>query len=250
MYAFGAGVLIGTPNNVANPTPLNFGLLQEVTLDQKRTLKELNGQYADPVAIGAGTRKTTVKAKVARISGLMLGAFLYGVTPSVGGDFMSFAEAHSVPASTAYTITPTPPNSGTFKADQGVVYALTGLPLECVASVTAAGQYSETDGVYTFDSADASAAVLISYSYTVTTVGTQSILVPNPLIGPTISFAGLFYFTDPTTNKTGTCEIFNMVVSSNSFGTKLEDFVMPDFEASCYANAANNMMKWNFPDSF
>jgi hypothetical protein len=249
MYSFGAGVLIGTSSG-ANPTPVNFGLLQEVTIDQKRTLKELNGQYADPVAIGAGTRKTTLKAKVARISGAAMATLLYGVSPTAGGDFLSFAEAHSVPASSTYTITPTAPSSGTFKADQGVTYAATGLPLTRVASVSAAGQYSVAAGVYTFDVADASAAVLISYSYTVTTATAQSILVPNPLIGPTTTISANLYLTDPTTNKTAFLEVFNLVVSDLSFGTKLEDFVMPEFNGSIYANAAGNLWQWNFPDTF
>lgn len=249
MFSFGAGVLIGTPAG-ANPTPVNFGLIQEVTIDQKRSLKELYGQYADPVAIGAGTRKNTLKAKVARISGVALATMLYGATPSAGGDFMSFAEAHAIPASSPYTITPTPPNSGTFLADQGIVYAATGLPLTRVASGPAQGQYSLSDGAYTFAAADEGVAVLMSYTYTVTTATSQSFVVPTPLIGPTVNVAAALYFVDPTTNKTGLCEIFNLVIPNLSFGTKLEDFTMPELDGEFYANAAGNVMKWSLPDTF
>ena len=31
MFVFGSGVLIGTQLNVATPTPINFGLVQEVS---------------------------------------------------------------------------------------------------------------------------------------------------------------------------------------------------------------------------
>lgn len=250
MYSFGAGVLIATPPG-SNPTPLNIGLLQEVDITSKRTIKALNGQYADAIALGAGTRSTTLKAKMARISGLAMATLLYGVSPSAGGDFMSFAEAHSVPSSSPYTVTVAPPSSGTFKQDQGVVYALTGLPLLCVASVSAAGQYSVSDdGEYTFDSADGGAAVLISYIYTITATTSQSFVVPNPLIGPTLNLSANLFFTDPTTNKTGLLEVYNMVSSDLTFGTKLEDFTIPEFDATIGANAANNLWKWNFPDTF
>jgi hypothetical protein len=37
MYSFGSGVLIGTRSDIANATPLNFGLVQEVTIDQTAT---------------------------------------------------------------------------------------------------------------------------------------------------------------------------------------------------------------------
>jgi hypothetical protein len=43
MYSFGSGVLLGTRTDIANATPLNFGLVQEVTIDESATIKELTG---------------------------------------------------------------------------------------------------------------------------------------------------------------------------------------------------------------
>ncbi len=34
MYSFGSGVLIGTRSDIEGATPLNFGLVQEVTIDE------------------------------------------------------------------------------------------------------------------------------------------------------------------------------------------------------------------------
>jgi len=48
------------------------------------------------------------------------------------------------------------------------------LPLTKAASAPAAGQYSVAAGVYTFNSADANKAVLISYTYTITGTGQES----------------------------------------------------------------------------
>ena len=50
-------------------------------------------------------------------------------------------------------------------SDRGVKYASNGKPFVLVASSPAVGQYSYADSVYTFNAADASVAVLISYGY-------------------------------------------------------------------------------------
>ena len=189
MFVFGSGVLIGTQLNVANPTPINFGLVQKVSVDTSVSVKELYGQYAFPVAVGSGTRKVTCKASLARFSGQALGRLFYNQVPTPGSTLSQFAEVHSVPASAPYTITVT--NSTHFVADQGVTYASTGLPLIAVASSPVAGQYSvSAAGVYTFAGADSAAGVLISYTYTSSAQG-ESLTIGNPLVGPTSTFSAL-----------------------------------------------------------
>ncbi len=101
MYSFGSGVLLGTRTDIANATPLNFGLVQEVTIDESATIKELTGQFQRPVAIARGTIKTTGKAKVARISGMAFANLYYGVVPTAGQVATSFAEADTVAADNA-----------------------------------------------------------------------------------------------------------------------------------------------------
>ena len=80
MYSFGSGVLLGTRTDIANATPVNFGLVQEVTIDETATIKELTGQFQRPVAIARGTIKTTGKAKVARISGMAFANLLHDIS--------------------------------------------------------------------------------------------------------------------------------------------------------------------------
>lgn len=246
MFAFGSGVLIGTPAG-ANPTPINFGLVQDVTYDEAGSLKSLFGQNRRALAVGAGTIKTTLKAKVARISGLAFASLYYGVTPVSGQLATALGEAATIPSSSAYTYQTA--NHTTFIQDQGVIYALTGLPFTRVAAGPAQGQYSVNvgTGVYTFAAADAGAKVLVSYNYTLAGSG-QTITVNNPLIGPTVSFGANLYVADPTTGLALTYQIYNIVMAKLSFGTKLEDFVLPDFEGECYVNAAGNMGEWSFPD--
>jgi hypothetical protein len=62
MYSFGSGVLLGTRTDIPNATPVNFGLVQEVTIDETATIKELTGQFQRPVAIARGSIKTTGNA--------------------------------------------------------------------------------------------------------------------------------------------------------------------------------------------
>ncbi len=243
MFVFGSGVLIGTPSG---GSPINFGLAQEVSLNVQATTKALYGQNNFPVAIGAGTRKMTGKAKLARISGQALGSLFFGATPATGSTLTQFGETTTVPASSPYTYSTT--NHATFTGDQGVVYAATGLPLKQVASGPTTGQYSVAAGVYTFAAGDAGAAVLISYNYASASAG-ESFTVSTQLLGPTINFSANLFATDPTTNKQFSLLLYNCVAEKLSFGTKLEDFVMPELDFVCFANAAGQVCQMNFGDA-
>ena len=101
MFVFGSGVLIGTQLNVANPTPINFGLVQKVSVDTSVSVKELYGQFAFPVAVGSGTRKVTCKATLARFSGQALGRLFYNQTPTSGRDDLSVRRGAQRPSGSA-----------------------------------------------------------------------------------------------------------------------------------------------------
>lgn len=244
MYSFGSGVLIGTRTDIANATPVNFGLVQEITIDETASVKELYGQFQHPVAIARGTIKTTGKASVARISGLAFASLFYGVTPMAGQLATSFAEAAAVPTAAPYTVTPA--NSATFADDAGIVYATTGLPLVKVAATPATGQYTLTAGVYTFAAADAGKALLLTYTYQIATGG-QKFAVTNQLVGTTPTFQTQFYTTFQ--GQAVSLKLNNCTSSKLSFQTKLEDFVIPEFAFSCFADATGTVMTWSFAEA-
>ncbi len=244
MYSFGSGVLLGTRTDIPNATPVNFGLVQDVTIEETATIKELTGQFQRPVAIARGTIKTTGKAKVARISGMAFANLFYGVTPAAGQLATSFAEAGTVAATSPFTYAVA--NAATFADDDGVVYATSGLPLTRVASAPAAGQYSVSAGVYTFNSADSGKAVLVTYTYTVSGTG-QKFTVTNQLLGTTPTFQALFYTTFQ--GQAISLKLNNCTSSKLSFQTKLEDFTMPEFDFSCFADASGNVMTWSFTEA-
>jgi hypothetical protein len=242
MFSFGSGVLIGTRTDIANATPINFGLVQEVHIDESASIKELFGQFQHPVAIARGTIKTTGKAKVARISGLAFASLFYGVVPVAGQLATAFGEAGVVPT-TPHQVTVA--NAATFVADLGPINATTGLPLIKVAAGPATGQYSvnPTTGVYTFAAADVGLALLMNYTYTIAGTG-QKFTVTNQLLGTTPTFGATFYTTHQ--GKAVSVSIANATSSKLTFGTKLEDFVLPEFDFSCFADAAGNLMTWSF----
>lgn len=250
MFVFGPGVLIGTLAGSATPTPVNIGLIQEATYAEKSTNKALFGQNRRALAVGGGTIKSSLKAKMARFSGLALSQLYLGISPTAGGTFPVIAEAHTLPSSTP-SVTIAPPNSGTFATDLGVIYAATGVPLTRASGAPATGSYSlnVSTGVYTFAAGDDSKAVQISYEYSVGASYGQSVAATDPLLGATVSFAADIAVTDPTTNLMAVLHIYNCVPNNFSFGTKLEDFVMPEMDFDCFANAAGQSWAWNIPDT-
>ncbi len=72
-------------------------------------------------------------------------------------------ELRSIPASASYTLVAESPY-GSFACGHSVTYA-NGAAMTKVQSAPAVGQYTLTDGTYTFAAADAAAQVLLSYSY-------------------------------------------------------------------------------------
>jgi hypothetical protein len=241
VFQFGSGVLLGARTDLANTTPVNFGLIQEVQLDLSFTTKELYGQNQFAIAIARGTAKMTGKAKMAQISGLAFNNLFFGAGISGGYTASSLGEGATVSATSPYTTTVA--HAASFIADYGVIYAATGLPLSLVASTPAAGQYSVSAGAYTFNSDDAGKAVLINYIYTAATGGQKIALINQP-IGTTPTFSAQLYTSFQ--GKTATVSLYNCVSSKLSYATKLEDFTIPELDFSVFANAAGNVLDWSF----
>ena len=166
--SFGSGAVWGERTDVVGSGigPRQFGVLQDIQIDFDWSDKELYGQLQFPVAIARGQGKITGKAKFAQILGLLYSDIFFGVTPATGQFAVSQLEAATVPATTPYIVTPA--NAANYNDDLGVSYAGSGKRFNRVTTPSAAGQYSVNfaTGLYTFSSADASAAVLISYTTT------------------------------------------------------------------------------------
>ena len=57
------------------------------------------------------------------------------------------------------------------------------------------------------------------------------------------------FATDPTTNAQFSVTLNQCVASKFSFDTNIEDFAKPDFEFQAFANAAGQVMTFNFGDA-
>ena len=170
MFVFGSGVLIGTQLNVPNPTPINFGLVQKVSVDTSVSVKELYGQFAFPVAVGSGTRKVHVQG--------VLGALSAARRLGACSTTRRRLRARRSPSSPRSIASPAPARSRSpshnathFVADQGVTYAATGLPLICrriVPSDRSIHGQPDHRRLHLLPPVIRASSVLISYTYTAT----------------------------------------------------------------------------------
>ena len=246
MYSFGSGVLIGTRTDIINATPVNFGLVQEVTIEEAATVKELYGQYQYPLAVARGTIKTTGKAKVARISGLAFANLFYGTAPVAGQLATAFAEAASVPAAAPYTVTPA--NGASFVDDAGPIYATTGLPLTRVATSAPLRGNMACPPASTPSRPPTPGRRCCSTTPTRLLPAASASPCWNQLTGTTPTFQAQFYTTfqgQAVSLKLNAC-----TSSKLSLQTKLEDFVVPEFELLVLrADATGTVMTWSFAEA-
>jgi hypothetical protein len=248
-YAFGAGNMYVTQlqdadgNAISNPTPYPLMTLQEGSIDLSSDMKELYGQNQFPVAIGRGKTKMQVKAKPARIIAGVWNAIFFGQTVSTG-IFANWTETTgALIPTTPFIITVTPPSSGTFVADLGVLDQ-NGNPMKRVASAPTTGQYAVNvgTGAYTFAAADTSLRVYINFQYTATSTTAQKQTVVNKAMGLVPTFR-----TDLTVSYLGKLTTFQfpMCVSTKfSIGFKNEDFAIPEFDFSAFDPGSGNVMTW------
>jgi hypothetical protein len=211
---------------------MRLATLQEVNMEFSAEMKELYGETQYPEVVAIGKRKVSGKFKIGRWNSTILNQVLFAGTQSVGMDIVTVNEADTVPAMTTFTITVA--GSAQFVEDLGVTYA-NGTPLLNVGagSLTAAGQYkvNPSTGVYTFDSADASAPVLISYTQTQTTPGT-TIEIDNQLMGWGPVFQAVFRaaFRGQETNI-----VLNACIAGKlSLQSKVDDFTVPEIDFSAF----------------
>ncbi len=244
--AFGTGILFAVQTMdangaaVSNATAVQFGNLQDISCDISFEEKLLYGAYQFPIAVGRGKGKAAFKAKMANINGTIIGDLLLGTGTIAGIKSAVTNYAATVPASTPWQNTVVPPNSGTFVADLGVINSATGLPLKKVASGPLAGQYSVTGaGVYTFASADANAAIAISYEYSATSTTARIATMSNQLMGYAPTFRAALNLSYG--GKTITMVFAQCMSSKLSIPFKNDDFAIPEFDFSAFADASNNL---------
>jgi hypothetical protein len=235
---FGAGALWATPtvdaygNAVTNPTPVLFGVCQEIAVDVSFDTKMLYGYGQFPVAIARGKGKVSGKVKFGQINGAAFNV-LFGqtITASILGDYLD--NTGTLIPGTPFSITPTVPGTGTWTADLGV-RDTSGVTYTRVASAPATGQYTVTAGVYLFATADTGKTVLINFQYTATSTVAKKSVISNLNMGTAPTFR-----TDilmPFNGKMGVFSLNNCVANKMPLQTKLDDFTIAELDFDAFAD--------------
>jgi hypothetical protein len=240
LRSFGSGLLFATPTNGSSSSPVQFGTLQDVSLDLSRATKELYGQGQFAEAVGAAQMKITGKAKFGRVSGALYNSLFFGATLATGITVVAYNEPGTIPASTPFTVTVV--NSVTWTEDLGVIDGTTGKLLTQVASGPTTGQYSVSAGVYTFAAADTGKKVLLSYGYSNATQG-FSLSAGNPLQGTQPTFK--VNLTRQYNGEQENVVLYSCIASKLSLPTKMADWGITEMDFTAFADASGNTIAFN-----
>ncbi len=114
------------------------------------------------------------------------------------------------------------------------------LPLTRAANAANNGIYAvDANGVYTFGAGDANKSIKASYAYTGNAATANQFTIQNQLLGLSPFFKAVFSVT--RSGKVFTA-VFNKCVGTKlSFATKLEDFMIPEFDFSIMADDGGNV---------
>lgn len=244
MQIFGAGVLIGTPLTdgsgaaISNPSPIEFGILQEVAIDDSWEYRTLYGASQYPVAAGRGKASGLLKAKAANINAALYNAFLFGV--GLTTEYQSLYKdltGTTIPTS-PHVVTPT--GVGSVVGDLGVILTdpIAGVPFTRVASSPTGSQYafSSTAGEYTFASQDYGKTVYINYSYhNASPTSGKRLQIVNQLMGvmPTFQCDVMRRFNGKTEYR----RYYNCLATKFSANAKNDDFMIADLEIITFAGS-------------
>jgi hypothetical protein len=121
-------------------------------------------------------------------------------------------------------------------------------PRTCASgSAPTTGQYTVSSGVYTFAAADVGKTAYISFQYTATSTTAPRLDIMNVQMGYAPSFAIDFYL--PYQGKQLIITAGNVRVrQAVSLATKQDDFMIPEFDFSLYADANGKLLSMSMPD--
>lgn len=244
---FGSGILFCSPNagNLAtDPTPVRPFTIQDIKLEMKGKIEQLRGQNQFPDDTATGDKDGTFEFSMGqRDYNLLNQIFLADVVTAAGVSATDGGvTAVAIPA-TPFQITPTPPDSGTWLADEGVVFS-SGIALTAVPSSPAAGQYSVAAGVYTFSSADHTSglSVIIAYRYTVTGIGSTT-QVNNQTQGYGPQFQALIIDKyKPISGVYSTVLLYAAKISDVSLPYKRSGYQMTDLKGQYFAASSGSRL--------
>lgn len=222
--------------NSANPTPRRVAVIQDISIEIKRDLKELHGEERYAVDVASGNESISGKYKSGEFDPSWLSENFLGANRTTGTLEMVRREPGTVA-----TATVTVAGDDDFNEDYGVVDA-DGNPLTRVAATPAVGQYSvnEATGVYTFNASDNAKTFYFTYLKEVETGETYT--VNNSLAGDSV-YCSLFLYKTSRSGKQFGLRLANATFESASFGFKLNEHTMPEGAFKGFANAEGKVFE-------
>lgn len=259
MYLFGAGSAWFKPltdangSSIANPTPILIGgnAFQDFDITDSKDSKMLYGSLGYPVDTAQGKGKLEIGCKFGSINLQAINTMFRGqvVTTGLNAIYYDSGAGTAIPTS-PYQITITPPSSGTFAEDLGVINVTTGVMMNRVASTPSAGQYSvnEGTGVYTFASADNVSGILvkINYRYTATSTTAQTATVLNKPMGP--APYGILYLLQYDTQLGGiwTRKYYKTLCHEFKRGSKQDDYSIAEVKFTAFQDSQGRLFDESF----
>lgn len=233
MLNFGVGKLFGIPSD--GSTPIEFGILQDVSVGFSWEKKELYGSLQFPAKVVRGKGKIEGKAAFAEINGLAFNFLLAG-TASAGSKNVVTTKA-TVPAATPWNIVTAANNVNLGVYD--VSNPLVAVPMKLVTSAPTSGQYmyNVTTGTYTFASADTGKAIMYSQMFNAAGTGT-TIALGNPAMGNSPVFKAVL--NGVLDNKQITLTLNACMTTKFDLSFKQEDFLIPQFDFAAFADASGS----------
>lgn len=236
-YVFGTGQLFAMP--VGGGAPLRMGALQDVSVDFSADIKMLHGQYQFALDVARGKQKVEWKAATGNIDVAAYNQIYFsGAQTSNNELIQAFNETATIPA-TPFQVTVA--NAANFEMDLGVTFAADGKILKQVAASPALGQYSVSAlGVYTFNTGDATKAVLINYLFKGTTTG-GVLIQSNSLMGMQPRFQ--LVLSQLYAGQSFTMILYSAVADKLSIPLKQDDYLISEMSGQCFADAAQRVFK-------
>ena len=198
-------------------------------------------QFRFPVKFVGGKVTATGTSELARFNAQAIGKLFFDVTPAVGSYAARLKENYTVDAIT-HLVTVVPPAATTYYADLGICYAVGCVPLVLVpvsAGHPLQGEYTSSGtGIYTFNAADASAGVLVSYLYHSATVG-KTVALTNTYQQLVTTFKVVLYGSYNGKQLVG---VFNACISHQlSLALMLEDWTKANFKFEMQSDSSLNI---------
>ena len=238
----GTGILLVNPNGgnlASNVTPFRPFTVQDFELTVKGKIQKLMGQYNSAEDIARIDTDWAFKFSMGRADFFALNQMFYADTFAGGGHVAQWNEQKTIPSSVAYTVTVTPPSSGTFLTELAVEYAgAFGGRFTRVATPTVVGTYSvvESTGVFTFFSGDAAAAIQISYAYTIAATPGTGYQANGQIqgYGPALEL-WIYdnYKAGSLATSNGTIRLLNCKLSEVSYSNKRDNYSMCAISGEC-----------------